>query len=119
MVNLGYTQPAMKLTGIQMHVVGKDATPLRGIGTGGLRNGADTSYYTDTIYLGAGEAFDAIFIAPAYSGANGSNGYDTYLLFNNALGTLGTPGGTGLGGQMTEVRVYAAGHLLPQTAPNT
>lgn len=115
-VNLGYTQPAMKLTGIQMHVIGKDATPLRGIGTGGLRNGADTSYYTDTIYLGAGESFDAIFTAPPFSGAGT---YDTYLLFNNSLGALGKPGGTGLGGQMTEVRVYPAGILPAQTAPNT
>ena len=116
-VNLGYTQPAMKLTGIPMHVVGKDATPLRGIGSGGLRNGADTSYYADTIYLGAGESYDAIFTAPPHSGA----GYDTYMLFNNAFGALNTPGsgGTGIGGQMTEVRVYAAGTLPAQTAPNT
>lgn len=113
--NLGYTQPAMKLTSIQMRVVGKDATPLRGVGTGGLRNGADTSYYTDTIYIGAGESFDAIFTAPAKSGA----GYDTYLLYNNAFGALNKPGDAGLGGQMTEVRVYAAGTLPPQTAPNT
>ncbi|MEZ4656125.1 MAG: hypothetical protein R2911_00980 [Caldilineaceae bacterium] len=117
--NLGYTQPAMKLAGIQMHVIGKDATPLRGVGPGGLRNGADTSYYTDTIYLGAGEAFDAIFTAPA-TAKTGQN-YDTYLLYNNALGALTQPGvgGTGgLGGQMTEVRVYAAGTLPPQTTSN-
>ena len=37
---------------------------------------------------------------------------------NNALGNLTRPGGSGLGGQMTEVRVYAAGALPPQTAPN-
>ena len=114
-VNLGYTQPAMKLTGIKMHVVGKDATPLRGLGSGGLRDGADTSYYADTIYLGAGEAFDAIFTAPPKTGA----GYDTYLLFNNSFGALTQPGGSGLGGQMTEVRVYAAGTLAAQSAPNT
>ena len=121
-VNLGYTQPAMKLTGIKMHVIGKDATPLRGLGTGGLRNGSDTSYLTDTIYLGAGESYDAIFTAPAFSaGANSdaAGPYDTYLLFNNALGTLNQPGAAGLGGQMTEVHVYAAGTLGPQTAPNT
>ena len=115
LVNLGYTQPSMKLSGIDMHVIGKDATPLRGLGSGGLRNGADTGYRTDTIYLGAGEAYDAIFVAPPKTGA----GYDTYLLFSNAFGTLNRPGGTGLGGQMTEVRVYAAGTLPPQTAPNT
>ena len=72
-VNLGYTQPAMKLSGIKMRVVGKDATPLSGIGSTGLRNGADTSYTTDMIYLGAGESFDAIFVAPPKTGP----GYDT------------------------------------------
>ncbi len=114
-VNLGYTQPAMKLSGIPMHVVGKDATPLRGIGSLGLRDGADTSYYADTIYLGAGESYDAIFTAPPKTGV----GYDTYLLFNNSLGALNKPGASGLGGQMTEVRVYAAGTLSKQSAPNT
>ena len=114
-VNLGYTQASMKLTGIPMHVVGKDATPLRGIGAGGLRNGADTSYTTDTVYLGAGESYDAIFTAPPHTGA----GYDTYLLFNNSLGALNKPGGAGLGGQMTEIRVFAAGGVPAQTAPNT
>ena len=114
-VNLGYTQPTMKLTGIQMRVVGKDATPLRGVGAGGLRNGADTSFVTDVVYMGAGESYDAIFIAPPKTGG----GYDTYLLFNNSLGALNAPGAAGLGGQMTEVRVYAAGTLPAQTAPNT
>ncbi len=116
-VNLGYNQASMRLTGIRMHVVGKDATPLRGIGAGGLRNGADTSYLTSTVYLGAGESYDAIFTAPPHVGP----GYDTYLLYNNQLGHLQTAGGgTGIGGQMTEVRVYAANTpLLPQqTAPN-
>ncbi len=114
-VNLGYTQAAMRLAGIKLRVVGKDATPLRGLGTGGLRNGANTSYVTDTIYLGAGEAYDAIFTAPPKTGS----GYDTYLFYNNALGSLTQPGGPGLGGQMTEIRVYAAGTLPAQTAPNT
>jgi FtsP/CotA-like multicopper oxidase with cupredoxin domain len=114
-VNLGYTQPAMKLSGIPMHVIGKDATPLRGLGSGGVRNGADTSYYTDTIYIGAGESYDVLITAPPHTGS----GYDTYLLFNNALGALTKPGGSGLGGQMTEVRVYAAGTLPAQLAPNT
>ncbi len=113
-VNLGYTQPAMKLSGIPMHVIGKDATPMRGV-VGGARVGEDTSFYTDTIYIGAGEAYDAVFTAPPHAGG----GYDTYLLFNNALGALTRPGGQGLGGQVTEVRVYAAGALPKQQSPNT
>ncbi len=114
-VNLGYTQASMRLTGIPMHVVGKDATPLRGLNSSGVRQGADTSYYTDTIYIGAGESYDAIFTVPATSAAPGS--HDTYLLFNNALGNLTRPGGAGLGGQMTEVRVFPAGTLPQQTQP--
>jgi FtsP/CotA-like multicopper oxidase with cupredoxin domain len=107
-VNLGYTQPAMRLAGIKMHVIGKDATLLRGHG------GADTSYYSDTVHVGPGEAYDAIFQAPPKSGS----GYDTYLLYSTSMGALTNPGKTGLGGQLTEVRVYAAGTVPAQAAPN-
>lgn len=113
-VNLGYTQASMRLAGIPMRVVGKDATILRGLNGSGQRLGADTSYVTDTIYLGAGESYDAIFTAPPFSGAGT---YDTYILFNNAMGSMTRPGGSGLGGQMTEIRVHAAGALALQTAP--
>ena len=125
-VNLGYTQGAMRLAGIPMHIVGKDATPLRGL-TGfkpdgsAIRHGADISYITDTVYIGAGESYDAIFTAPPFSGGSGSSGlgYDKYLLYNHAFSGLTTPGGPGLGGQMTEIRVQAAGTLAPQTTPQT
>ena len=114
-VNLGYTQASMRLAGTKMHVVGKDATPLRGVGTGGKRTGVDTSYYTGTIHIGAGESYDAIFTAPAKTGA----GYDTYLLHNAAMGALSVPGSPGiLGGHLTEIRVYAAGSIRPQSQPN-
>jgi FtsP/CotA-like multicopper oxidase with cupredoxin domain len=110
LVNLGYTQPAMRLGGIKMHVVGRDATMLRGLGAGA----ADTSYRSDTIHIGPGESYDAIFTAPPKTGG----GYDTYLLYSTAMGALTNPGKTGLGGQLTEVRVYAPGYLAPQAAPN-
>ena len=113
-VNLGYTQSSMRLAGTRMHVIGKDATPLRGVGIGGRRTGADTSYYTNTIHIGAGESYDALFTAPAKVGA----GYDTYLLHNAAMGAVATPGLPGLGGQLTEIRVYAAGSIPQQTQPN-
>jgi len=114
--NLGFREAAMTLTGIDMRVVGRDATLMRG------RYGEDTSYVTNTLLFGAGESFDAIFEAPAFSGGGGSsgNGYDTYVLYNRRytqesnlteLGADGiTPGGAG--GQRTEVRVY------PSTGPN-
>lgn len=107
-INLGYTKQSMTLGGVKMRVVGKDATLLRG------RTGTDLSYLTNTVMIGPGESVDAIFTAPARTGA----GYDTYLLYNRALNQL-TNGGSQLGGQMTEVHVYAPGTLAPQTEPNT
>ena len=62
MANLGYQQHAMQLPGIPMRVVGQDASLLR--------NGSvNTSYVTDTIYIGPGEARDVLFDAPPYSGS--------------------------------------------------
>jgi FtsP/CotA-like multicopper oxidase with cupredoxin domain len=59
LADLGYQQHAMQLPGIPMHVVGQDA--------GLLRNGTvDTSYWTDTLYIGPGEARDILVDAPAY-----------------------------------------------------
>ena len=113
--NLGYSQAAMRLYGIPMHVVGKDATILTGRSASGARTGTNTSYVTDTVYIGAGESYDAIFTAPAKTGGGA---YDTYLLYNSSLGALTLPGGAGLAGQMTEVHVYPAGSLPPQTAPS-
>ena len=100
----------MTLAGIKMKVVGRDATIMRG------RDGTDTSYVTDTILIGAGESFDAIIKAPAFSGGSGSSGlgYDTYMLYNRRYTQDSnlTPGGGG--GQRTEVRVYPAGTLPAQ-----
>lgn len=108
--NLGFMQQAMTLEGIQMHVVGKDATLLRG------RDGTDLSYYTNTINIGAGESFDAIFVAPPHSGGSGP---DVYLLYNRNFTRFHTRSeGFGVGAPMTEVRVYPAGTLPPQTEPN-
>ena len=98
----------MTLAGPRMRVVGKDATPMRG------RDGTDTSYEASTLSFGAGESIDAIFTAPPKTGP----GYDTYLLYNRQYERSNNLGG-GFGGQRTEVRVYAAGNLPPQTVPNT
>jgi FtsP/CotA-like multicopper oxidase with cupredoxin domain len=76
--NLGFRESAMTLAGINMKVVGRDATIMRG------RDGTDTSYFTDTLLMGAGESYDVIITAPTFSGGLGSSGqgYDTYLLYN-------------------------------------
>ena len=110
LVNLGYTQQSMTLEGIRMRVVGKDATLLRG------RDGTDASYLSNTVSIGPGESVDAIFTAPAFSAASS---YDTYLLYNRDYSRLSNGGAATMGGQMTEVRIMAAGTLGAQTEPNT
>ena len=110
-VTLGYRQAAMTIDGITMRVVGKDATYLSG------RDGTDTSYATYSVYIGPGESTDAIFKAPAT--AKTGTDYDTYLLYNRNFANMNNPGLSGLGGQVTEIRVYEAGHLPAQAEPNT
>jgi len=113
LANLGYRQHAMELPGIQMHVVGQDASLLRD-------GSVDTSYYTNTIYIGPGEARDVLFDAPAYnaaapSGTDTRGAYNVYYFKNRdwrKLSNFGAPPGPG--GMMTEVRVYATA-LPPQT----
>lgn len=107
--NLGFKQAAMTLAGIDMHVVGLDATPLRG------SDGTDTSYVTNVISINAGESADALFTAPPYQGPGP---YDTYLLYNRSFMRSDNLA-NGYGGQMTEIRVYPAGTLGAQTVPNT
>ncbi len=113
--NLGFKEGAMTLPGIQMRVVGRDATILRG------RDGTDISYETDTISVGAGESFDVIFTAPAFSGGSGTSGqgFDKYMLYNRAFTRSNNLAGGGFGGQATEVRVYPSGSLAAQSIPNT
>jgi FtsP/CotA-like multicopper oxidase with cupredoxin domain len=108
--NLGFREAAMTLAGIKMNVIGRDASPMKG------RDGTDTSYLTNTILMGAGESFDCIFEAPAFSGGSGSsgNGYDTYILYNRRYTQESNLSPGGSGGQRTEVRVYPAGTLGPQ-----
>jgi len=108
--NLGFREAAMTLAGIKMRVVGRDASPMKG------RDGTDTSYTTNTALIGAGESYDAIFEAPAFSGGSGSsgNGYDTYILYNRRYTQESSLSPGGSGGQRTEGRVYPAGTLAPQ-----
>jgi FtsP/CotA-like multicopper oxidase with cupredoxin domain len=104
LANLGYTIDAMQLPGIPMHVVGQDASLLRA-------GSVDTSYVTDTLYIGPGEARDVLFDAPAYnasnpSGSDGRGNYNVYFFKNRDWRKLSNHGASGPGGMMTEVRVY-------------
>ena len=108
--NLGFGKQTIALSGIPMRVVGKDATHLRG------RDDTDLTYEAGSIFIGVGESYDAIFQAPAYQGPGE---YDTYLLYNRNYRHLNNLDPSGFGGQMTEVHVYPADTLEPQTLPNT
>jgi FtsP/CotA-like multicopper oxidase with cupredoxin domain len=105
LANLGFREAAMTLAGIKMRVVGRDASPMKG------RDGTNTSYLTNTLLIGAGESYDAIFEAPAYEGPGP---YDTYILYNRRYTQESNLSPGGSGGQRTEVRVYPAGTLAPQ-----
>ncbi|HXH98291.1 MAG TPA: multicopper oxidase domain-containing protein [Gaiellaceae bacterium] len=112
LASLGYQQHAMQLPGIPMHVVGQDASLLR-------RGAVDTSYWTNTLYIGPGEARDVLFDAPPYdaanpSGSDGRGNYNVYYLKNRDWRRLSNNGLPGPGGMMTEVRVYQ-NPLPPQT----
>jgi FtsP/CotA-like multicopper oxidase with cupredoxin domain len=104
LANLGYQQHSMQLPGIPMHVVGQDASLLR--------DGAvDTSYRTNTLYIGPGEARDVLFDAPLYDSARPSSSdskgnYNVYFFKNRDWRRLSNNGAPGPGGMMTEVRVY-------------
>ncbi len=111
LVNLGYQQHSMQLSGIGMRVIGEDATYL-----GRLANGrGDISYAARAISIGPGESRDAIFVAPPHSGAAGP---DTYVFRNRNLDRTTNPGSAGMGGMATEIRVYPAGAVPAQTHPN-
>ncbi len=107
--NLGFREQTMTTAGIRMRVVGRDATPMLG------RDGTDTSYETQTLNIGPGESYDAIFTAPPFTGGGGSSGlgYDSYLLYNRNY--TRAPGG--FGGQATEIHVYPGG-VAAQQYPN-
>ena len=104
LANLGYTIDSLELPGIPLHVVGQDASLLR--------NGSvDTSYWTNSLLIGPGEARDVLFDAPAYdggrpSGSDGRGSYNVYYFKNRDWRKLSNNGATGPGGMMTEVRVY-------------
>jgi FtsP/CotA-like multicopper oxidase with cupredoxin domain len=117
LANLGYQQHALQLPGINMKVVGEDATFLRN-GT------SDRAYWTNTLYIGPGEARDVLFTAPAYdsgrrSGSDALGTYNVYFFKSRNAWQLSNDGAPGPGGMMTEVRVYDPATPVPaQTAPN-
>ena len=116
--NLGFREAAMTIDGLSMRVVGRDATPMRGRVSGGARTGVDTSYVTDTINIGPGQSYDVIVEIPA------NQPVGTYVLYNRSFKRSDNKapelaGQADLGGQATEIRVFAAGTKPAQILPNT
>ena len=104
MSNLGYQNHAMTLDNVDMKVIAKDASLLRG------RDGTSNYQATNSVDVGPGESRD-VLVTPTRPGE--------YLLYDRTHGLTGNGGGVGLGGMMTVLRVGAPGTYGPQTQPNT
>jgi FtsP/CotA-like multicopper oxidase with cupredoxin domain len=103
MSNLGYRNHAMSVDNIDLQIVAKDASLLKG------RDGATGYLTTNTVDVGPGESRDIIFVAPRPG---------EYLLYDRQYSYLHNGGGPGYGGMMTKILVGAPGTYGPQTAAN-
>ena len=101
--NLGYQNHAMTVDNIDLQIVAKDASLLKG------RDGTTNYISTNTVDVGPGESRDVIFQAPTPG---------EYLLYDRNYSYLENGGGPGYGGMMTKILVGAPGHYLPQTVAN-
>jgi len=101
--NLGYQNHQMSVDNIDLTVVAKDASLLRG------RDGTSNYLTTNGVDVGPGESRDVIFTAPLPG---------EYLLYDRNYSYLDNGGGPGYGGMMTKIVVRPAGTLGPQTAAN-
>jgi FtsP/CotA-like multicopper oxidase with cupredoxin domain len=103
--NLGYQNHAFTVDNIDLTVIAKDASLLKG------RDGTPNYQVTNTVDLGPGESRDVLFKAPDAAG--------TYLLYDRKYSYLSNGGGRGYGGMVTEIRVLpASASLAAQTEPN-
>jgi FtsP/CotA-like multicopper oxidase with cupredoxin domain len=100
--NLGYQNHAFTVDNIDLTVVAKDGSLLKG------RDGTANYITTNTVDIGPGESRDIIFTAPTAEG--------TYLLYDRKYAYQNNGGGPGYGGMMTEIRVNA--NTPEQTEPN-
>jgi len=103
MSNLGYQNHTLSVDNIDLQIVAKDASLLKG------RDGTPNYITTNTVDVGPGESRDVIFVAPAPG---------EYLLYDRKYSYLENGGGPGYGGMMTKILVGAAGTYGPQTVAN-
>lgn len=101
--NLGYQNHAMTADAIDLQIIAKDASLLKG------RDGTTNYLTTNTVDVGPGESRDVIFVAP---------GPGEYLLYDRNYSYLENGGGPGYGGMMTKILVGAPGTYPAQTVAN-
>jgi FtsP/CotA-like multicopper oxidase with cupredoxin domain len=89
--HLGSIRHTVTLDGIPMHVIGSDASQLKG------PQGEDTSYFTNSVGLGPGESRDVLFTAPKAG---------TYLVYDRNFMNLSNSEGSGYGGMLTHLVVH-------------
>jgi FtsP/CotA-like multicopper oxidase with cupredoxin domain len=103
MSNLGYQNHTLSVDNVDLLIVAKDASLLKG------RDGTTNYLATNSVDIGPGESRDVIFTAPDPG---------TYLLYDRKYSYLHNGGGAGYGGMITEVRVGPPGAHPPQPAAN-
>ena len=101
--NLGYQNHTMSVDNIDLQIVAKDASLLKG------RDGVSNYITTNTVDVGPGESRDVIFVAP---------GPGEYLLYDRKYSYLNNGGGPGYGGMMTKILVGAPGTYPKQLVAN-
>ena len=104
MSNLGYQNHTMSVDAIDLQVIAKDASLLKG------RDGTSNYLTTNSVDVGPGESRDVIFVAPSTPGE--------YLLYDRKYSYLQNGGGPGYGGMMTKILVAPAGTFPAQTVAN-
>ena len=102
MANLGFQNHAMTVDNLDLKIIAKDASLLRG------RNGENNAIITNSVEIGPGESRDVLFTAPAQAGE--------FLLYDRTYAYASNGGGAGYGGMATKIVVTSP--LPDQTAPN-
>ena len=101
--NLGYQSHTLTADNIDMVMVAKDGSLLRG------RDSTLNYLTTTSVDVGPGESRDVIFEAPSPG---------EYLLYDRRYSYLNNGGGAGYGGIMTRIVVGPPNTYAPQTSPN-
>ena len=96
--NLGYKDHSLTADNLDLTVVAKDASLLKG------RDGTKNYLQTSTVTLGGGESRDVIFTAP---------GPGEYLLYDRDYNYLSNGGSAGWGGMMTKIVVADPARPFP------